>query len=158
MTTFTAKAAGLALVLAGVGTPAAIALQSPDAPPVSAPVESTAESDRAGLVGDAFVRTELFFGTDKPGPDVTDRQFRQFVNDEVTPRFPDGLTVLSGQGQFRDATGETIREGAKLLVLLYPVDSAPSSSAAIEEIRDAYEDQFQQQSVLRADSRDRVSF
>lgn len=30
---------------------------------------------------------------------VTDEEFSQFLNDEVTPRFPDGLTLLKGYGQ-----------------------------------------------------------
>ena len=46
-------------------------------------------------------RTELFFGLLKPnGTEVNDAEFQQFLDREVTPRFPDGFTVISGQGQF----------------------------------------------------------
>jgi hypothetical protein len=107
---------------------------------------------------DLWVRTELFFGTEKPGPDVTDQQFSRFVNDTVTPRFPDGLTVLDGNGQWRDSSGRIVRERSKVLILLYPGDSAGDSNRKIEEIRDAYEKRFQQESVLRADSEETVSF
>ncbi|MFP5289269.1 MAG: DUF3574 domain-containing protein [Thermoanaerobaculia bacterium] len=109
-------------------------------------------------VGDRFARTELYFGTDKPGPDVTDAQFRRFVRQQVTPRFPDGLTQLEALGQFENAQGKLVRERSKVIILLYPVADREKSSADIEAIRDAYEKAFQQESVLRADSVDLVSF
>lgn len=137
-----------ALVMTALGAPAAMALQQADDKPAG-----------VQLIGETWVRTELFFGTDKPGPDVTDHQFNRFVNDTVTPRFPDGLTVLAGNGQWKDSeTGQIVRERSKVVVLLYPVDGAQDSSRKIEEIRDAYEKKFQQQSVLRTDSTEQVSF
>src|SRR5262245_54518677 len=38
-----------------------------------------------------FARTELYFGTAKPEGAVTEAEFREFVDQFVTPRFPDGL-------------------------------------------------------------------
>ncbi len=80
-------------------------------------------------------------------------EFQNFIDTEVTPRFPDGLTVLSGIGQFRDSAG-TIIQGSKLLILLYPFNK--KSNLAVEEIRT--EEDFQQQSVLRVDEQSCVSF
>lgn len=108
------------------------------------------------LFGDDFVRTELFFGLSRPGGRITERQFAGFVDDEVTPRFPDGLTLLSGLGQFRLDDGEIIDEKSKLLVLLHP--GGEDASAAIEAIRSEYIDEFDQQSVLRTDEASCVSF
>lgn len=109
------------------------------------------------LQGEVFVRTELFFGLSRQdGPDVTEEEFQHFIDDKVTPRFPDGLTLLTGTGQFRDANGATAKEGSKLLILLYPFDS--ESNRKIREIQDEYINAFQQQSVLRADERSCVSF
>jgi hypothetical protein len=100
----------------------------------------------------AFFRTELYFGSNKPdGTAVTPEQFQQFLNAEITPRFPDGLTLLTGLGQFKGSSGVIERERSMELILLYPVDTARSSGMKIEEIRTAYESQFQQESVLRAD-------
>jgi hypothetical protein len=99
----------------------------------------------------AFARTELFFGTDKPDGVVTDAEFRGFLDSQITPRFPDGLTVLKGDGQFRDSTGEIVKEASFILILLYPVESARDSNRRIEKIRSCYLLQFQQESVLRAD-------
>ena len=68
----------------------------------------------------------------------------------MTPRFPDGFTVLEGHGQFRDRHGTIVREDARIIVLLYdPEDRA--AGARIEAIRAAYAQAFRQESVLRAD-------
>jgi Protein of unknown function (DUF3574) len=104
-----------------------------------------------------FVRTELFFGLSKPnGIEVNNAEFQQFLDREVTPRFPDGFTVISGQGQFKDATGVILKERSKLLILLYPISA--TSTQKIEQIRKAYVTAFQQQSVLRADNLSCVAF
>ncbi len=70
-----------------------------------APVKAQSENIKR-FVGECFDRTELFFGSAKPdGSIVTEEDFQQFLNQEITPRFPDGLTVLAGFGQFRDSSG-----------------------------------------------------
>lgn len=104
-----------------------------------------------------FARTELFFGLSRPGGEVTEQDFKGFVDVYVTPRFPDGLTLLSGVGQFRDASGTTIVEGSKLLILLYPRRDR-DADRKIEQIRTDYKRAFQQQSVLRSDDASCVSF
>lgn len=106
---------------------------------------------------ESFVRTELFFGLSRPGGVVTEQDFKGFVDVYVTPRFPDGLTLLSGVGQFRDASGTIIVEGSKLLILLYPRRDRDADSK-IEQIRTDYKRAFQQQSVLRSDDASCVSF
>jgi hypothetical protein len=98
----------------------------------------------------SVTRTELFFGLRKPnGTEVNNAEFQRFLDREVTPRFPDGFTVISGRGQFKDARGAILQERSKLLILLYPI--AANSNQQIEQIRTAYVTAFQQQSVLRAD-------
>jgi hypothetical protein len=139
------KTATVALIATALVTPTAVALNHTD-------------DGKVNLAGDTWVRTELFFGTDKPGPDVTDYQFSQFVNKAVTPRFPAGLTVLAGNGQWQDDAGKIVKERSKVVVLLYPLEGQQDSSKKIEEIRDQYEKQFQQESVLRTDTTEQVSF
>jgi Protein of unknown function (DUF3574) len=104
-------------------------------------------------------RTELFFGLRKPnGIEVNHAEFQRFLDREVTPRFPDGFTVISGQGQFKDARDAILQERSKLLILLYPIAATRDSpqerlrQRQIEQIRTAYTTTFQQQSVLRADN------
>lgn len=109
------------------------------------------------LRGDILLRTELFFGLSRSkGPDITEAEFQNFIDNKVTPRFPDGLTVLDGKGQFRDSAGAIISEGSKLLILLYPFSAVRNE--AVEQIRADYKTAFQQESVLRVDEPTCVSF
>jgi hypothetical protein len=97
-----------------------------------------------------FARTELFFGTAKPDGVVSDDEFFAFLDAEITPRFPDGLTLLKGDGQFRSDEG-IIKEDSFVLILLYPVEDFRESSRRINTIRRLYRQAFQQESVLRVD-------
>jgi hypothetical protein len=99
-----------------------------------------------------YVRTELFLGSrQRDGAEVSADEFAGFLDREVTPRFPDGLTVLTGTGRYRDRSGRMLHERTELLILLYPGASKRASDGRIEEIRSAYARQFDQESVLRAD-------
>ncbi|MGW6909344.1 DUF3574 domain-containing protein [Streptomyces sp. NPDC054940] len=110
--------------------------------------------------GEPYIETQLFFGTARPdgGPAVTDRQFMAFVDKEVTPDFPDGLTIQSGRGQWRDASGTIEKERSYELILLYPRGQAETGDRKIEEIRRAYEKAFGQEAVGRVDDEARVDF
>jgi hypothetical protein len=91
------------------------------------------------------------------GQPVTDGEFSEFLEKQVTERFPDGLTLLSGYGQFRNANQMLIREKSFLLILFYPTQMQDANTR-IEEIRDLYKSAFGQESVLRVDSFSFVSF
>lgn len=104
-----------------------------------------------------WARTELYFGTNKPdGTAIPEADFRGFLDSEITPRFPDGLTLVTGYGQFKNAAGAIVQERSFLLILFYP--AAEESSRNIEEIRERYKRAFRQESVLRVDSGSFVSF
>ena len=108
-----------------------------------------------------FARTELFFGTAREGGvPVSDEDFLAFVDAQVTPRFPDGLTLLNGSGQFRNSAGVIVKEESWVLILLYSLDGFTDSSRRIDTIRELYKAQFDQESVLRVDDpwAARVSF
>lgn len=112
---------------------------------------------RNQLQGENFTRTELFFGLSKPdGYTVTEEEFQTFVDSVVTPLFPEGLTLLTGTGQFKNSSGAVIQEGSKLLILLYPFNW--ESNRRIKQVQELYIKTFQQQSVLRTDEQSCVSF
>ncbi|WP_149180594.1 DUF3574 domain-containing protein [Streptomyces sp. TRM49041] len=139
---------------------AAVALVAVGAPTAYATLGDEAAPAAASAASQPFVETRLLFGTERPdgGPDVTDRQFMAFVDREVTPRFPDGLTVQEGHGQWRDAAGKIERERSYELMLLYPTADARVGGLRIEQIREAYKRAFGQESVGRVDDRVRVDF
>src|SRR5690606_41197674 len=59
-----------------------------------------------------MARLELYFGTQRPGgAPVTEAEWAAFLDEKVTPRFPDGLTVLTGNGQWRNSRSEERRVG-----------------------------------------------
>lgn len=109
------------------------------------------------LNGAVLSKTELFFGLSRPnGSDVTQGEFQDFIDTEVIPRFPDGLTLLPGEGRFKDSAGTIIQEKSNVLILLYVFNQKRSKD--VERIRQAYKQAFQQESVLRVDEQSCVSF
>jgi hypothetical protein len=101
--------------------------------------------------GRSFGRTELFFGTATPTSLVTEAQFQAFVDQHVTTRFPDGLTVLRASGQFLGDDHIVTKEPSFVLIVLYPYEARHESRRKLDEIRAIYKDLYQQQSVLRVD-------
>ncbi|MFB7010438.1 MULTISPECIES: DUF3574 domain-containing protein [unclassified Streptomyces] len=147
-------AATAALTVLAVGTPAAYATLGDEASTNSKPAAAAAAR------GKAYVETRLFFGTERPGggPRVTDRQFLAFIDEEVTPRFPNGLTIQEGRGQWRDSHGVIERERSYELTLLYPASEVRLRDAQIERIRNAYEKAYAQDSVARIEERATAEF
>ena len=90
----------------------------------------------------------LYFGRNSGGEEVvSDAEWRVFVRDVVTPHFPDGLTVLDGEGQWQTAAGDVERERSKVLVVLAPLDGdAPEKLAIVAE---GYKAHFGQESVIQ---------
>ncbi len=112
--------------------------------------------DDVDFVGEMRVRTELFFGLGLPdGSEVSEDQWEVFVREEITPRFPDGFTILSARGQWRDQHG-IHREPARIVIILH--EPTAQANDLIEQIRESYKRRFEQTSVLRADSKQFVSF
>jgi hypothetical protein len=104
-----------------------------------------------------WARTELYFGMQKPDDSFTsDDEYQRFLDEQVTPRFRDGFTMLQGRGQYLGPSGRLWREPTKILVLMYPPD--PAKSKSIEEIRSTYKTMFQQESVMRVDGTTCVAF
>lgn len=115
-------------------------------------VANVCDATAPGVGAEPWVRTELYFGTTLPdGSAITADLWADFLDQEITPRFPAGLTVLEGYGQFLNSEGVIAEENSIVLILFYPGDAIDDSSAGIEDIRDAYETQFDQESVLRVD-------
>lgn len=77
---------------------------------------------------------------------VSDEDWRGFLDTEITPRFPNGLTIIDASGQWRSAGGAVVQEPAKVLFLV--LTGAPEEQGAIEAVRLAYRTKFHQESVL----------
>lgn len=99
-----------------------------------------------GPDGIAHVRTTLYFGLTRPSGRVSEDEWRTFLRQQVTPRFPDGLTVWEAQGQWRRSDGRISRERSKVLLLVH--DDTALARATLGELVTAYKQRFEQESVL----------
>jgi uncharacterized protein DUF3574 len=90
---------------------------------------------------------ELLFGRDIGNRlGVSDADWRRFVAREITPRFPDGLTVTDALGQWRDPdSGRIVREPSKRVEIVLPGHA--DDAARLDAIVTAYKRQFRQRSV-----------
>lgn len=77
---------------------------------------------------------------------VSEADFARFVDEELTPRFPEGLTVLDAAGQWRSAAGPIIREPSKIVLLALP--GRTGGEDRIEAVRAAYVRRFSQEGVM----------
>ena len=97
--------------------------------------------------GSEALEIELLFGRDIGGrAQVSDVQWSQFLQVEVTSRFPQGLTVLTASGQWRDAQSGQITQEPSFIVQIVAPDSV-GTLERLTQIRLAYEHRFEQQSV-----------
>jgi|GEM_PF-826314 NADH:ubiquinone oxidoreductase subunit E len=95
-----------------------------------------------------LIQTDLYFGRNiAGGGEVSEAEFQQFLDQEITPRFPDGLTVYDADGQFLDSTNTLVQEPSKVVSLIF--EDTLDNEAAIDQIIQAYKQQFQQESVLQ---------
>jgi hypothetical protein len=90
---------------------------------------------------------ELLFGRKIGGRvGVSEGQWARFVDGEITPRFPDGLTVLNTVGQWRDTERKAIvREPGKIVMIVLP--GKDDDIDRLNQIAETYKTRFRQQSV-----------
>ena len=106
---------------------------------------------------DPFVEYQMFMGRGgQEGEVVDDAAWETFLEDTVTPRFPDGLTVVDAQGQWRGSEGTVQKERSKLLIVLAPPRG--DGMQLVDEISFEYERRFNQESVLQVVDDACVSF
>lgn len=141
MKTFSFIAVALAFILSGCVAPAQQA--TPNTPLCK--------------TGDAMLQTTLYFGLSRPeGKDITQTEWQSFIDNDVTPRFKAGLTVMDARGQWLGEDGKMAREGSKSLILIHAADQQDEQN--IEALRTSYKQRFHQESVMRVDAPVCVAF
>ncbi|WP_145507822.1 DUF3574 domain-containing protein [Yersinia alsatica] len=105
--------------------------------------------------GEPMTQTTLYFGLNRPhGPAISSTEWQSFVDNDVTSRFKDGLTVIEAKGQWLGNDGKVAKESSRALVLIHNDDK----ENAIETLRSRYKQQFAQESVMRVDAAVCVDF
>jgi hypothetical protein len=113
------------------------------------PLPEAAAACPAGTT--AAIVAEAFFGRNAGGREVVgDADWARFMEDVVTPAFPDGLTVQDGAGQWRGRDGRIARERSKVLLVALPDGTAEQALARLAPVRAAYRVRFGQESVMVA--------
>lgn len=89
----------------------------------------------------------VYFGSNRPDGRVSDDEWRRFLADTVTPRFPAGLTAWQAHGQWRGASGIIEQEHSHVLAIIH--SGSVADEQALASIVATYKTQFRQEAVLR---------
>lgn len=124
------------------------------------PATSTLQGDTLRPAQAQWSRTELYFSL---GPveggagSIAPARWAKFLDEEVTPRFPDGFSTLDAYGQWRDrGAAQPERLNTKVIVILH--ENNPRHEADLEAIRLAWKRITGDLSVLRLSQPAQVSF
>jgi hypothetical protein len=143
----------LALALAGCAHQPVASSPAPVAPTLSGDAAHPGQTK-------GWVDTKLYFGlglADAPDKGISESQWRDFLDKEVTTRFPSGLSVVDVYGQWQgknQRAPERLR--SKMLIVDYP--DTQENRDKIEAIRTAWKQRTGDQSVLRVTEPVDVSF
>ncbi len=90
---------------------------------------------------------DLYFGRDITGrAKLSEAEWADFTRTQITPRFPDGFTVIDAQGQWLNPATHTIGAEASKMVRIAAA-SGPDTAARIRAVAEAYRTQFHQLAV-----------
>jgi len=149
-----------ALILSGLLLSACAATAPPQHSTSSTLAGDTAHPDATKT----WVRTALYFGLvvisdqgEEANAAANEKRWREFLDREVTPRFPDGLSVFDIYGQWRTQGQSHIERLHSKVVMLLHAD-APKQRADIDAIRAAWKKETGDLSVLRVTQPADVSF
>lgn len=132
------------------------------------PVSTAPSAVAPTLSGDAahpgrtqgWVDTKLYFGlgpADDAKAGISEAEWRMFLDKEVTPRFPSGLSVVDVYGQWLSkGKSKPERLRSKMLIIDYP--DTQENRDKIDAIRTAWKQKTGDQSVLRVTEPADVSF
>jgi hypothetical protein len=107
-----------------------------------------------------WVDTKLYFGlgpADDPQKGISETDWRGFLDREVTPRFPSGLSVLDVYGQWQ-GKNERAPERLRSKMLIIDYEDSQENREKIEAIRAAWKQKTGDQSVMRVTEPADVSF
>jgi hypothetical protein len=132
------------------------------------PVANTPRAAAPTLAGDqahpgqtkGWVDTKLYFGlgpADHPERGISEADWRSFLDHEVTPRFPSGLSVVDVYGQWQ-GKNEPVPERLRTKILIIDYPDTQENRDIIDAIRAAWKQKTGDQSVMRVTEPADVSF
>jgi hypothetical protein len=114
---------------------------------------------QANTADHSWVRTEIYFGqTDRNNKPVNNAAWLRFVNRTLASEFRDGFTIIRGTGEWTDQKNHTYQEPSRVLIIVYPRAKAQAIDEAIRKVSSQFLRDFNEEAVLRVDSKAEVSF
>jgi hypothetical protein len=108
-------------------------------------------SEPVFISGEDTVRVELVFGLRKPDHHIVrKKEWKLFVEDEITPRFPNGFTLTEATGHWQEANG-VITEPSIIFTVVCMLNAETENK--INDIAAHYKSMFRQEAVLRIDTK-----
>lgn len=107
-----------------------------------------------------WVDTKLYFGlgpVDRPDQGISESKWREFLDKEVTPRFPNGLSVIDAYGQWQ-GKNQIAPERLRSKMLIIDYQDTQQNRDKIQAIRAAWKQMTGDQSVMRVTEPADVSF
>ncbi|WP_333877977.1 DUF3574 domain-containing protein [Methylobacter sp.] len=99
----------------------------------------------------------FYFGMNKPaGGAVSDREFNQFLQQEISSRFPKGLTLFEAKGQWQGANGMIEQENSRVVEIV--CDDKQENRDKVAAIAAKYKALFAQEAVMVIKSQPEVVF
>lgn len=92
-----------------------------------------------------WVATRLYLGMNMPGGTVPPAEFARFLDEVVSPAFPDGFTRYEAAGQWRGGAGPE-REATVVIEVVH--HAGDPLAEKVSEVAAAYRTTFHQESVL----------
>lgn len=97
----------------------------------------------------------LYFGMNKvTGEVVSEQEFNQFLQQEISSRFPKGLTLFEAKGQWQDAKGKLEQEKSRVVEIV--CDDTPENREKVAAIAAKYKALFAQEAVMLIKSQSEV--
>ena len=94
----------------------------------------------------AGATSRLYLGQSTPSGVLAEAEWRSFVAESVTARFPEGFTELRGHGHWRDGRGALLEEATRIVEIAHADDAA--MHARIRAVAADYRVRFAQEAVL----------
>jgi hypothetical protein len=94
----------------------------------------------------------LYFGTQKPdgSAPVTETEWQRFLEDEITTRFPNGLTTWDATGRWRDSRGTVEHERTHVVQIVHRANG--EEEGRIVAVMELYKKTFAQEAVFHVRS------
>jgi len=90
---------------------------------------------------------EIVFARVSPdAPGVSEADFARFLDEEVRPRFPDGLTIVDAQGRWTPPAQSKIRGPSKLVMVV--LRGRSDDRERLDAVRAAYKRRYAQEAEL----------